>query len=171
VTRLDDDLLHDPRLTLMGLLIEVMAGVDCKTTGQLGQHGVTAAEFGVLLRLARSPQRQLRMTDLTAQTSLTNSGITRVVDRLSQAGLVRREACPSDRRSTYAVITPAGLARLAQALPGHLAEVQRWLLDPLGEGALAEFEAALRAVRDVVRPDATAGIPPAAGSPAYDVPA
>ena len=46
------------------------------------------------------------MTDLAAQTSLTTSGITRVVDRLVERGLVTRQACATDRRTTYAVITP-----------------------------------------------------------------
>ena len=64
------------------------------------------------MRLARSPGRRLRMTDLAGQTSLSTSGVTRVVDRMDRDGLVRREACASDRRSSYAVITDAGLARL-----------------------------------------------------------
>ena len=84
------------------------------------------------------------MTDLTAQTSLTSSGITRVVDRLVDRGLVGREACPTDRRSTYAVITGAGQQRLDAALPGHLELVERWLLGPLDAEQRRALEAALR---------------------------
>ncbi len=75
----------DDRLTLMGLLVEVMAGVEAAVGIQLTEHGLTQVEFGVLVRLSRSSRQRLRMSDLTAQTSLTNSGITRVVDRLSHA--------------------------------------------------------------------------------------
>ena len=83
------------------------------------------------MRLARSPGHRLRMTDLAAQTSLSTSGVTRVVDRMERDGLVRREACPSDRRSSYAVITDAGLTRLEEVLPGHLELIEQWFIGRL----------------------------------------
>jgi MarR family transcriptional regulator, 2-MHQ and catechol-resistance regulon repressor len=149
--------LDDPRLTAMGLFAEAYAGVESKLVAQLAGIGLAGADFEALLRLARSPGGRLRMTDLTAQTALTSSGITRVVDRLVDRGLVCREACPSDRRSTFAVITPAGLERVEAALPGHLEVIEQWLLGPLDPAARRQLEAALRAVRDAVSPDATAG--------------
>ena len=149
--------LDDPRLTSMGLFAEAFSGVAGKLEGQVAGFGLAGAEFGVLLRLARSPNRRLRMTDLAAQTSLTSSGITRVVDRLADRGLACREACPSDRRSTFAVITPAGMERIEAALPGHLELIERWLLGPLDPTGRRQLEAALRTVRNAVRPDATAG--------------
>ena len=66
------------------------------------------------------------MTDLAAQTSLSTSGVTRVVDRMERDGLLRRRACPTDRRSSYAVVTTAGLARLDETLPGHLRMIEQW---------------------------------------------
>ncbi len=42
----------------------------------------------MLIRLARSPDQRLRMTELAGQSTLSNSGLTRVVDRLLAAGLV-----------------------------------------------------------------------------------
>ena len=149
--------LDDPRLTLMGLFHEAFTGLVARLSPTLAEHGLSEAEFSVLLRLARSPNRRLRMSDLTAQTSLTSSGITRVVDRLAHRGLAAREACPSDRRSTFAVITGSGLHLLEAALPGHLELIERWLLGCLGADQRQGLEAALRAVRDAVRPDATAG--------------
>jgi DNA-binding MarR family transcriptional regulator len=149
--------LDDPRLTSMGLFAEAFSGVAGKLEAQVAGFGLAGAEFGVLLRLARSPNRRLRMTDLAAQTSLTSSGITRVVDRLADRGLACREACPSDRRSTFAVITAAGMERIEAALPGHLELIERWLLGPLDPAGRRQLEAALRTVRDAVRPDATAG--------------
>jgi DNA-binding MarR family transcriptional regulator len=157
VTDVRPDPLDDPRLTVMGLFAEAYAGVAAKLTAQLATLGLAGAEFEALLRLARSPNGRLRMTDLTAQTSLTSSGITRVVDRLVDRGLVAREACPSDRRSTYAVITAAGHQLIGAALPGHLALVERWLLGPLDAEQRRALESALRCVRDAVQPDATAG--------------
>ena len=149
--------LDDPRLTVMGLFAEAFTGLAAKATAQLAPLGLAGAEFEALLRLARSPDRRLRMTDLTAQTSLTSSGITRVVDRLVDRGLVGREACATDRRSTYAVITAAGQQLIESALPGHLELVETWLLGPLDAEQRVQLEAALRRVRDAVQPCATAG--------------
>ena len=97
------------------------------------------------------------MSDLAAQTSLTSSGITRLVDRLVAAGSVQRQACATDRRTTYAVITDKGRARLEAALPGHLELIERWLVGPIPSGELAAFVATLRTLRDGVRPCAEAG--------------
>ena len=152
--------IEDERLTVMGLLAETFAGLTARGAAQLAVHGLSSVEFEVLLRLARSPAGLLRMTDLTAQTSLTSSGVTRVVDRLCDRGLVARQACDTDRRTTYAVVTESGQGLLARILPAHLDFIETWLLEPLRAGgaeSLAAFEQSLRAVRDHVVPCATAG--------------
>jgi DNA-binding MarR family transcriptional regulator len=124
---------------------------------------VSIVEFEVLIRLARSPQGQLRMTDLAAQTQLTTSGITRVVDRLERTGLVCREACPTDRRSSFAVITDTGRARMEEVLPGHIELIEHWFTGRLTPDQLAQMLDALRVVRDAVRPEATSGAARTAG--------
>lgn len=147
----------DPRITAVGLLVEAFTGLTDRLAAQLGAHGVSLVEFEVLLRLARSPDGELRMTDLAAQTQLTASGITRVVDRLQRDGLVCRRACPTDRRSAYAVVTDAGRDRLAEILPGHLDLIDRWFTGQLTEAELKHLLHGLRRLRDAVRPGATAG--------------
>ena len=152
--------LDDERLTIMGLLAETFTGLAARGAAQLATHGISPVEFEILLRLARSPLGLLRMTDLSAQTSLTNSGITRVVDRLGERGLVARQACATDRRATYAVVTDSGRALLARVLPSQVELIEAWLLEPLraeGDEELAAFVRALRRVRDHVGPCATAG--------------
>ena len=118
---------------------------------------LSPAEFEVLIRLARTPGGALRMSDLAAQTQLTTSGITRVVDRLERDRLVERRACPTDRRGLLTVISAAGRTRLTAVLPGHIALIERWLTDLFSPEELETFVANLRTVRDAVRPDATAG--------------
>lgn len=150
--------LHDdPRLTSMGLLMEVHAGLSARFAAQFEEHGLSAVEFEVLMRLARSPEHQLRMTDLAAQTSLSTSGITRVVDRMERDGLLCRRACPSDRRSAYAVVTASGMTRLGETLPGHIQLIQDWFISQLDSAALDSLLDSLRIVRDAVHPGATAG--------------
>jgi DNA-binding MarR family transcriptional regulator len=149
--------LDDSRLTAIGLFAEAYIGLTARFAAQLEQHRLSAVEFEVLMRLARSPGRRLRMTDLAGQTSLSTSGVTRVVDRMDRDGLVRREACASDRRSSYAVITDAGRARLEETLPGHLELVQQWFIGQLTPGQLGQTLEAMRTIRDAVNPCATAG--------------
>jgi DNA-binding MarR family transcriptional regulator len=152
-----DNLLNDERITAIGLLAEAYSGLVARFGVQIAEHDLAPVEFEVLIRLGRSPRGQLRMTDLSAQTSLTTSGITRVIDRLDRAGLVRREACPTDRRSSYAVITTAGQGKLDAILPGHLALIDEWFTGRLAPDQLTAVLDGLRVVRDAVRPGAAAG--------------
>ena len=164
--------LDDERLTVMGLFAETFSAIATQGATQLARHGLSPVEFEVLIRLARTPMSLLRMTDLATQTSLTASGVTRVVDRLADRGLVARQACATDRRTTYVVLSEPGLALLGAALPGHLEVIEQWLVGPLREaGDLADFTAMLRRLRDRVVPGATAGsggpdrLPPGVGDP------
>ncbi|HEY2671780.1 MAG TPA: MarR family transcriptional regulator [Rugosimonospora sp.] len=155
------DLVRDQRITAVGLLSEVFTGLTAQFSAQIAEHGLGLIEFEVLIRLARSPECQLRMTDLSTQTSLTTSGVTRVVDRLERDGLVCRTACPTDRRSSYAVLTEAGRERLDAVLPGHLTVIDRWFTGLLTPDRLEPMMDSLRIIRDAVRPGATAGVGPA----------
>jgi DNA-binding MarR family transcriptional regulator len=86
------------------------------------------AWYDVLLTLAQAPERKLRMAELADTVMLSRSGLTRLVDRIEKAGYVRREPSPDDARGTFTVLQPAGLRRLRNAVPAHLAGVQRhWL--------------------------------------------
>ena len=149
--------LEDPRFTAVGLFAEAFTGLTNRFAAQLEEHRLSAVEFEVLMRLARSPGHRLRMTDLAGQTSLSTSGVTRVVDRMERDGLVSREACASDRRSSYAVITEAGRARLDEVLPGHLELIQQWFIGQLTPEQMAGMLESLRIIRDAVNPCATAG--------------
>lgn len=151
------NLYDDDRITAMGLVIEVYAGLAARFAAQFEKHGLSTVEFEVLMRLARSPEHQLRMTDLAAQTSLSTSGVTRVVDRMERDGLLCRRACSSDRRSAYAAVTETGMARLAETLPGHVQLIQDWFIGQLDPPALDSLLDSLRVVRDAVHPGATAG--------------
>jgi len=147
----------DPRITATGLFIEAYTGLSARFAAQFGEHGLASVEFEVLMRLARSPEHQLRMTDLAAQISLSTSGVTRVVDRMERDGLLTRRACPSDRRSFFAALTPAGRQRLTETLPGHLELIEQWFTGQLTPEALDALLDGLRAVRDAVHPGAVAG--------------
>ena len=149
--------LNDDRLTAFGLLMEVHQGLSAKFAGGLAAHGLSDNEFEILLRLGRTPSGRMRMSDLAAQTTLTTSGVTRVVDRLERSGLVSRESCDRDRRSTWAAISSAGTAKVSAAVTDHVADIEAWYTGLLTPEQLRELVATLRVVRDAVRPDAVAG--------------
>lgn len=148
-----DRLLDDERLTTLGLLIETNAGLASVWGPELESFGLTGSTFEVMLRLARSPGRRLRMSELSAQCALTSSGLTRLVDRLETAGAVVREPCATDRRGFYAVLTDAGRDQVLAALPAHLATIERTLTGVLDPDELDALQRALRKVRAVVKPD------------------
>jgi DNA-binding MarR family transcriptional regulator len=151
------NLFDDDRITAFGLFAEAFSGLSARFAAQYAEHGLSPVEFEVLIRLARSAEHQLRMTDLAAQTGLSTSGATRVVDRMERDGLVRRRACPTDRRSSFTVVTEAGLARLNETLPGHLELIEKWFTGLLQPAQLSAVLDGLRVVRDAVSPEATSG--------------
>ena len=149
------DPLADERLTTLGLLVEAHAGLTRELERRLERDcGLPVQWFEVLIRLARTPGGQLRMTDLAAQTVLTPSGLTRVVDKLEAAGLVRRLSCPSDRRGSFATLTTKGRRRIEAAVPVHLAHIDELVGGVLSPTDLAELAALMRRLRDAVNPAA-----------------
>ena len=77
-------------------------------------------EYEVLLLLSEAPGQRMRMSDVASAVLLSQSGLTRLVDRLAQAGAVERTRCLEDRRGLNAELTEAGRARLERARPTHL---------------------------------------------------
>ncbi|RJL33643.1 MarR family transcriptional regulator [Bailinhaonella thermotolerans] len=95
----------------------------------LARHDLALASYDVLTQLAEAPGRRLRMNDLADRVLLSRSGLTRLIDRLQRDGLVNREACESDARGLFAVLTDAGAARQAEATPTYLAGVRAQVLN------------------------------------------
>lgn len=151
-----EELFEDPRLTAMGVFVEVAEGLTAKMSRVFAEQGLFGMDFDALIRLARSPGQRLRMTDLAAQTSLSPSGVTRLVDRLEGEGLIRREASSSDRRASFAVLTDAGRQRLKNVLPPLLDNIDRWFTGQLSPEQLDALLTGLRLVRAAVRPGANA---------------
>lgn len=105
--------------------------------------GLPLAWYDVLLQLAEAPDRRLRMADLADAVLLSRSGLTRLVDRLEQAGLVRRERSADDLRGTFTVLTAAGVHRLRETVPLHLSGIRAHFLDRLDDDRLRELDAVL----------------------------
>lgn len=152
MTRTPDPALADSRIEAFGMLVEAHNEVVNAVSRRLETgHDLPVAWMGVLIRLARSPDQQLRMTKLARDMTISTSGLTRLIDRMEAAGHVRRQACPEDRRGLLAVLTPAGQAVVTEAAPAHVADITRYLGDALTDDELAQLTDLLRTVRDHVR--------------------
>lgn len=79
--------------------------------------GLAPEEVELLMVLSAAPEGRLRMIDVSESLRLSKSGVTRLVDRLADRGLVLRAACPSDRRVVYAGLTDQGTSALESAAP------------------------------------------------------
>jgi DNA-binding MarR family transcriptional regulator len=100
----------------------------------------------VLQNLSDAPGRQMRVTELATACGVSGSGITRILNRLNQAGLTTRVPSQLDGRGAVAVLTPAGAARLEQAQAAHVASIRQHILDPLGDLDLAAFTSGMECV-------------------------
>jgi MarR family 2-MHQ and catechol resistance regulon transcriptional repressor len=85
--------------------------------GELGEWGMTTAQYGVLLHLSRG--EPLSLTDLSGRVFRSNSTLTSLIDRLERDGLVARIAHANDRRVTKVKLTEAGLELLTNIRARH----------------------------------------------------
>src|SRR3954462_2923408 len=97
----------------------VIAQTHAAVTGRR-QEALTAAElpplpwFEVLATLDRAPEQRLKMGDLAEALVITRGGLTKMVDRLINAGLLDRTYCETDRRVIYATLLAAGAELLQE---------------------------------------------------------
>lgn len=91
----------------------------------LEREGFPLTWLDVLAQLYDAPGNGFRMQELEQRSLFTRSGLTRLVDRIETAGLVRREPVPGDRRGVRVVLTPEGRRRHNEAFVEHLRLIER----------------------------------------------
>jgi DNA-binding MarR family transcriptional regulator len=112
------------------------------------EHGLSMADYDVLVRLAERRDGAMRMAELADAALQPRSSLTRIVDGLVRRGLVRREPSPEDARGQRAILTTQGRSVFRRAQRTHLDNVRTAFLDDLETeqlrqlaGAWARFEA------------------------------
>ena len=139
--------LDDPRLRAWRAFLFAQAAVLRELeTELLTEEHLSLGEYDALVQLALPDDRRLRMSELAERLVISRSGVTRLVDRLESQGLVARSQCAPDGRGAYAVLTPAGLDRLRNAVPTHLRHVDEHFLSLLPAEDLAVIERAMTIV-------------------------
>ena len=110
------------------------------------EHGISFGAYDVLLRLARAPERCLRMSELARRVMLSPSGLTRMVDRLVETGLVRRRPFEGDARVTLACLTDRGRQRVRAAARTHLRGIREHFTGRLSGAKLRSVASALETI-------------------------
>jgi len=108
--------------------------------------GLPLSWYDVLLELAAAPERRLRMTELGERVVLSRTRVSRIVDEMVDDGLVCRQENAADKRSAYASLTPAGLARYREAAPHYLRAIEEQFAAGLSDAQLRCVSSALSRV-------------------------
>jgi DNA-binding MarR family transcriptional regulator len=91
------------------------------------EHRLSLSEYEVLRRLADDPKGHRRIQELADEVHLSQSALSRLVQRLEEEGYVSRSICDHDRRGIFACVTDSGRKAEEQARPTHLAVLSETL--------------------------------------------
>jgi DNA-binding MarR family transcriptional regulator len=142
---------HEQLVTWRVFLECAFALIDILDAELQHERGMTLRWYDALVKLEEAPEG-LPMNELASRILASKSGLTRVIDRMQEAGLVRRERPPTDRRVILVFATPDGLEALHAARAVHRRGIQQHFLQHLKQTDLDALGRMLENVRDHVRP-------------------
>ena len=141
-------------LKLWVVLSRAHASISAHAVAHAADHGLSLTEFAILEALYH--RGRMVLGEIQRRILVSSGGITFLVDRLADKGLVARQECPEDRRAKYAALTREGARLIRDMFPAHartLAEAMRGLTD-------VEQEEATRLLRTLGLTAAGGGLPP-----------
>ena len=108
----------------------------------LEQEGLPPlAWYDVLWALYEAPEGRLQNYELADAVLLSRSGLSRLVDRIAGAGLVRRSQCPGDRRGVHIELTDDGVETLGRMWPVYARGIAEHFIPALGKHSCTVREA------------------------------
>jgi DNA-binding MarR family transcriptional regulator len=114
-------------------------------------HGLSIAEYEILVQLSEADGGRLRMAELAEYASQSRSRLSHTCGRLERKGLVRRETCPEDKRGVFCLLTDEGLAALDHAARDHVETVREFFIDVMEPADLEAIGRAFTAISQMVR--------------------
>ena len=105
------------------------------------EAGISHVYYQILALISQSEHEALRMSELARITGTSLSRLSHAVASLEARGWVQRRPCPQDKRGQLATLTDEGRRVLAEAAPGHVAEVRRRIFDHLTPEQVAQLAA------------------------------
>jgi DNA-binding MarR family transcriptional regulator len=146
------ELVGEFRLAAWRAFLNAHAAVIDRIEREMDAAGVLPlGSYDVLVPLSEAPDRRLRLHELASRVVLSRSTLTRVVDRLESAGLLRRERVATDRRGAYAVLTEKGQAALRTAWPIYERGIEEHFARHLEDDEVRVLTAALGRVDTAAR--------------------
>ena len=116
-----NQLAHEAWALLLNAHARLTRAMDEAVTAQ----GLIPLEwYDVLFALYRADGRRLRLSELADRIVFSRSGLTRLIDRIEEKGLLRRERSSEDRRGTFAVLTDAGREAMKRSWPIYKKEIE-----------------------------------------------
>jgi DNA-binding MarR family transcriptional regulator len=139
----------EPHLSAWRALLNAQASVVRAIEEALANAGLPPlAWYDVLWAVRRAPGRQVRMAELADGLTLSRGGVTKLVDRVGSAGLLRRERAEDDGRGFYAALTDAGEEMLRRMWPVYARILRETFVDTLSNEEAAVISAGLVRVKD-----------------------
>jgi DNA-binding MarR family transcriptional regulator len=143
--------LRKPQLDAWRALLRGQALLIEEVERELAAHGLPPLGwYDVLTELDKAGGR-LRIHELADAVILSRSGLSRLLDRLESAGLLRREPCEDDRRGAYAAITREGREMLDRMWPVYERCLAEHFAPQVGSAEARAIRSALDRVSDSVR--------------------
>jgi DNA-binding MarR family transcriptional regulator len=141
-------LVEQPHLDAWRALLNAHANMTRHIEEALSEAGLPALGwYDVLWPVYQAKGRRMRMRDLAEQVvTISRSGLTRLVDRIVDAGMLEREPTPGDRRGTDVVLTEDGVRLLKRMWPIYAGIVNGYFVAPLPKRMAEDLRDALRRV-------------------------
>ncbi len=129
----------EPHLSAWKAVLNAHASVVARVEEALAEADLPPLTwYDVLWAVRRAPGRRVRMAELADSLTLSRGGLTKLADRLEDAGLVRREPAEDDGRGFYAVLTEGGEEMLRRMWPVYARVLRETFV-----GAITADEAAV----------------------------
>ncbi|MEX2114637.1 MAG: MarR family transcriptional regulator [Pirellulales bacterium] len=109
------------------------------------EFGLTPSQYNVL-RILRGEGQPLPILEIASRTVTVVPGITGLIDRLEQAGFVRRQRCANDRRVVFVALSDRGTKALAK-IDRPLLAMHRRVMSKLSQAELKTLNVTLEKVR------------------------
>jgi DNA-binding MarR family transcriptional regulator len=139
----------EPHLSAWRAVLNAHASLVGRIEQALGNAGLPPlAWYDVLWAVRRAPGRQVRMAELADGLTLSRGGVTKLVDRLEAAGLLRRERAEDDGRGFYAALTDAGEEMLRRMWPVYARTLSETFVDTVSNEEAAVISAGLERAKD-----------------------
>lgn len=119
----------------------------------LAHHELSMPDYEILAALSDAPERRMRMSELADVAMLSRSRLSHRMKVMEQAGWVKREPCPVDKRGYFAVMTTKGWKAIVAAAPDHVESVRLRFVDHLSKGDQVALANIFERVSDSLRKD------------------